>query len=449
MGNVLMVCLLLFALYKWTRNSKSISFVFFLFCVCSGFRLIPPELHMIKMQDYALVYLFLIIVYSVFIGKKIINVSNDIVGKLIIVLLIYWSLLFLGTLLFTGEQPMLAFQAFRFRLLFLVYFVIKDMSIIQKKKVMYYLFGIILFAAILYILQPLGIHLYQGGVDEALFSNEKARYRNAPMFVHLFIILLLTSNFITNTRLRFIALSIFFIALIIPMSRTPMIMLTLVLIVYMLWVKKYKMLFKSALILSFILIICWPILSYRFSSTNTLGDMQSAIDFEKVSDFEPSSSDGSFTFRMAMLYERIMYLVDSDKMLLGCGFIHEQSTYTRAQMDLRIGTVSKIGEDLVIAYLDTPDMTWLTILMRTGILGVIFILILIFSIFSLLRKSENNFYKSVSLWIIYLLLVSFSGDSLGFNSINNYTILFVIYLSRINEYELLKNRRTKNIYRTI
>lgn len=163
MGNVLMLCLLVFSLYKWTQNKKSISFLFFLFCVCAGFRLIPAGLHTIKLQDYALIYLFSIIIYSFLKGVNIIRISNTIVDKLVLILLIYWIIIFLGTLLFTDEQPILAFQSFRFRLLFLVYFIIKDMSIQQKRKVMYYLFGIILFASILYVLQPLGIHIYQGG----------------------------------------------------------------------------------------------------------------------------------------------------------------------------------------------------------------------------------------------------------------------------------------------
>lgn len=422
-----MLCLLIFSLFKWVKNKKSVSFLFFLFCVCSGFRLLPPELHMFKMHDYALVYIFFIFVYSFLKGRKIINISNDIVGKLVIVLLIYWTLLFFGTLLFTSEQPILAFQAFRFRLLFLVYFVVKDMSIKQKENVMYYLFGIILFASILYILQPLGIHIYQGGADETLFSNEKVRYRNAPLFVQLFIILLLTSNFITNNKLKFIALSVFLIALIIPMSRTPMIMLSLVLIVYMILMRKYKILFKLVLISFFIVIMCWPVLSYRFSSTNTLGDIESAINIEKVSMYDPEDSEGSFTFRIAMLYERIIYLLDTNKVLCGCGFIHEQSSYTRSLMNFRIGTISEINGSPAITFIETPDMTWLTILMRTGIIGLIIILILYFNIFISLYKSKKIFFKSVSLWVIYLLLVSFSGDTLGFSAIYNYVLLFVFY----------------------
>ena len=434
-----MLSLLLFSLYKWVKNKKSISFLFFLFCVCSGFRLIPPELHIIKLQDYALIYLFIILTYTYLNGKKIINISNDIVAKLVILVLIYWFILFVGTLLFTDEQPILAFQSFRFRLLFLVYFVIKDMTLQQKTKVMYYLFGIILFASTLYILQPLGINLYQGGMDEIMYSDENVRYRNSPLFVHLFIILLLTSNFITNGRLKLIAISIFLIALIIPMSRTPMIMLALVLITYMLLAGKYKILFSSALISSFILIICWPILSYRFGSTNTLGDIESALNFENLGNYDSSFSEGTFTFRMAMLYERIKYLFDSNKILCGCGFIHELSSYTRAEMNFQVGTIAEINGEMLITYLDTPDLTWLSILMRTGIIGLILILILIFTMLWHLKKSKNSFYKSASLWIAYLLLISFSGDSLGFNSIYNYTILFLIYLKCIDEYELFKD----------
>lgn len=446
MGNVLMLCLLVFSLYKWTQNKKSISFLFFLFCVCAGFRLIPAGLHTIKLHDYALIYLFSIIIYSFLKGVNIIRISNTIVDKLVLILLIYWIIIFLGTLLFTDEQPILAFQSFRFRLLFLVYFIIKDMSIQQKRKVMYYLFGIILFASILYVLQPLGIHIYQGGVEEALYSNEQSRYRNAPLFIQLFIILLAASNFITNAKLKLISISIFLIALIIPMSRTPIIMLFLVLITYMILSCKYKILFKSIFIISFALIICWPFLNYRFGATDTLGDIKSAVDFSEINNYDPNSSEGTFTFRMAMLHERITYLVNSNKILFGCGFIHEQSAYTRNLLNFRIGTINQINDELAITYLDTPDLTWLTILMRTGIIGVILILILIFTIFGFLKKSEKSFYKAISLWIIYLLLVSFSGDSLGFNSINNYVILFLTYHNFINKDESLKDKRKKYIY---
>lgn len=444
-----MLCLLVFSLYKWTQNKKSISFLFFLFCICSGFRLLPAEFFTIKLQDYALIYLFSIIIYSFLKGVKIICISNNIVDKLVLILLIYWIIIFFGTLLFTNERPMLAFQAFRFRLLFLAYFIIKDMSIQQKRKVIYYLFGIILFSSILYVLQPLGIHIYQGGVDEALFSNEKSRYRNAPLFIHLFIILLVTSNFITNSKLKLISISIFLIALIIPMSRTPIIMLFIVLIIYMIVSCKYKILFKSIFIISFVLIICWPFLSYRFGSTDTIGDIKSAINLSEISNYDSKSSEGTFTFRMAMLHERIMYLINSNKILFGCGFIHEQSEYTRELLNFQIGTISQIGDELAITYLDTPDLTWLTILMRTGLIGLILVLILIFTIFGSLKKSEENFYKAISLWIIYLLLISFSGDSLGFNSINNYVILFLTYQNYIKKNELFKNKRAKNIYRII
>ena len=426
MSIVLILSFLAFSIYKWKTN-RALSFMFFIFCIFSGFRLIPPELIPGKLNDFALIYMFVIIALSLFTkGTKFFSVKNDKVGKIILILLSYWTLLFIGTIAFTNENSMLAFQAFRFRLLFLVYFIVRDLSYNDKAKVLKYLFYVIILSATLYVIQPLGIHLYQGGVDEVKYAGEQNRYRNTPLTIHFFIILLFVSNFLKGSKLRVIYLGILLCALILPMSRTPMIMTCVVLLLYMILKRKYSKLVKFSIIGGIAIALCWPFLSYRFQSTNTKSDIESALNLQNSSSFDDSEG-GTFSFRIAMLMERVEYLVNSNNILLGVGFPHEMSKYTHSHFLFKIGTYYETKDGPSTSYIETPDITWSTILMRSGLVGLFLILLLIAKILLSLYKSNSIIALPAFLWIIYLCLVSFSGDSIGFSAYPNYLLIFILY----------------------
>ncbi|ERP31401.1 hypothetical protein [Chitinivibrio alkaliphilus] len=88
-------------------------------------------------------------------------------------------------------------------------------------------------------------------------------------------------------------------------------------------------------------------------------------------DIEALRGRGNMTFRTIHFIERFQYLSTSPRLFLfGLGFIHEQS------MTDQIFTVGLLDERNNVIQLDTGDIAWSLILIRFGMLGVVFVILL-------------------------------------------------------------------------
>lgn len=437
---LLYIAFLAFSIIQWFRNKKAISIIFLIFSLCNCFRLLDLGSISGKVADYALIYVFVILVYS----YKNINLKGDFVGKLVITIVGYCTISLICTIVFTEEKPILAFQAYRRCLTLLMYFVIKQLNSKELFDTIKYTLWIVIISALLYILQPLGIHLYQGGQDETFYAGEMTRYRNAPNYIHFFILFLLFSNFKISTARKYICLLILLCGLILPMSRTSIFTLGVVIIVYLLSQREMKAVFGLTIVCLIAFAIFGSYWEYRMGSTDTSNDIMSALSMRNYKDYD--GSGGTFQFRIAMLMERIDYLWKSQNIWFGIGFPHELSAYTRSHFNFMVGTSLNTEYGMLRCYIETPDISWVTLLMRLGLIGIILYMSMFFYMCKRFFKFHMPLGVCALLWQTYLLLTSFSGDVIGMSAFNNYCLMFVLY-NYIIHYHGINKDRTEQLNR--
>lgn len=159
-------------------------------------------------------------------------------------------------------------------------------------------------------------------------------------------------------------------------------------------------------------------------------------DFQAASEgvFEDSDGiySGTFSYRLAHFSERNDYVYDSlGRWPFGLGFIHEES----AQADylgFRVGIFDPIYKKVV--QVDTGDIAWSLILVKTGYLGMAFVIVF----FILCYKQLNSFktvpgYVAQSL-VLYHLFTSFTSTALINPSLMMQLAIFVVFSLRAEKF---------------
>lgn len=428
MSTIVLVALLLFALSQWNQGKKVCSLLFLVFCICNAFRLIPIDFInsaiLNKWFDWALLYTIGTITLELAYGNKLFDTNDDIIGKIILFISIYCLISFLLTILLTAETMSYALQAYRHKLLFLSYFIIKTLNKDELYDLIRKISILVIVATLIFVLQPLGINLYQGGADTVSYSDQMIRYRNSPLYIQLFILVAVVTEF-RYFKYPKISFLILLAGLILPMSRTPIIVLAILCVIYILQQKRVKNTFMFSLLVGGAMVFLYPIIKYRFGSTDTMNDIQFVLNMKSSADFS-SSEMGTFSFRIAMLMERIEYLWDTNNFLFGVGFPHEMSDYTRSHFCFQIGTWNPVYE--MYSFLETPDNTWVALFMRLGFLGTLLFVFLFYKMGHLFYDSYtiNSFAAIGLLWITYLVFISNSGDTIGLSAYHNHIMLFIL-----------------------
>jgi len=144
-----------------------------------------------------------------------------------------------------------------------------------------------------------------------------------------------------------------------------------------------------------------------------------------------SGEDGTFSFRMAMLYERIDWLRDNPRYLLtGVGAMHEDSPKTLQMFNFSIGTYNKerfYGRTII----ESGDIAWVPIVLRYGLIGVFVHIMMFFLLFNVSRKREDLLVM-LSAYAIAVFLRTFDGAYFETPSLLYiHTLLFAI-VSRAN-----------------
>ena len=157
----------------------------------------------------------------------------------------------------------------------------------------------------------------------------------------------------------------------------------------------------------------WGIIYSRFSSGGTAGDLLSFLNGGiEMYAFE-HTSDATMTYRLAWVYERIVYLLSSpiSEQFFGLGLVSDGSPLSKAMYDFYF----KISFPSITMQLRTPDIAYATIMAYYGFGGCLIYFSLIISIicyFYLHRKSNVFFLASAAVMIVTL-VEAFATDKVS------------------------------------
>lgn len=429
--------LFLLALYFFFQERKG-EVLFCLMAIgCNCFRFVDPVGLPIKPFDFIIFFTLISCVdgyshnnrfFKLYYGSSIkmehlkyeskIKYERDWIGAIIVGLVIYLLLNFLGTIIFKIDSLNNSIKVIRPFFTFLLYFYLRTF----KPRDFYRFLHLILIASIIqgvfFFLQIVGLNVLSGRVDQAEGTGEITRYANYPSMASFFVMYYLFKNNESSLK-KFFFVSFFGTMLVLGQMRGAIITIGLILMLYFLICGKNKnvsYIFVGLIIYQFVID---PMFEYRTrnSSMSTVEEIVNVITnpSNAYDSYMEQGQEGHFAFRVAMLSERMAFMFENPQYLpFGVGCIGEESGSNHFFFNL--GTHNDMYE-YGYAMLGSADIAWIGILMRFGLVGVFLFLSLFYAwartSLSLITKSKDNLFVVTSLIAVSAFMSSFNGDNLG------------------------------------
>ena len=193
-----------------------------------------------------------------------------------------------------------------------------------------------------------------------------------------------------------------------------------------------KGVFKYLFIGGLALLPVLDVLIDRFSD-NTTKDIDSVLGGAFTDYSGELSIDGTFLFRMALLYERGEYILEEPaRMVFGVGMMAENSAQAEQEFNFVIGL--KTPEDTVVQ-LDTADIAWVPFVLRLGIVGTVIYLSLYFMLGRFFYKYRKEKFMLASFFYIILISIN-SISSVELSNTQMIVPLLIAYAYKENELKL-------------
>lgn len=147
-----------------------------------------------------------------------------------------------------------------------------------------------------------------------------------------------------------------------------------------------------------------------------------------------AGTDGNLSFRLAHVNERIAYVyADAKRWPMGVGFIHEDSAEAQ-NLGFKIGLKNLYTGRVV--QVDTGDIAWSVIIMKTGFIGLALLLLFLTSSFFAATSAAEKYATVYRGGLLYFFLTSFFSINFVMPS---YMIPLMLFLAlAINERKTLK-----------
>lgn len=210
---------------------------------------------------------------------------------------------------------------------------------------------------------------------------------------------------------------------------------------------------QTAIIALFIVPVI-VIFQVRDASSN---DFSSKDDIQVVLDggyknfvYDGSSDGGTMTFRIAMMYERIDYMVNECNIfedLFGLGLGHSEYKKVYKKYNFSIGTLMapeyrKMG--LTVSQLSSADFAWVGMLCQWGCLGALLFIIIFWNMLKYFHRYRKEIWAVVSVgYLAYLFICSFAGST--FSEANYYLLPFMVVYHLYWKEKKNLSRQTCNI----
>ena len=298
-----------------------------------------------------------------------------------------------------GEESFFAaIKTLRFELFYLSYFVLKSISVDCLQKSV----GILLKITIVFCLAQIVLHL-TGGVqfDVGLSDSDFIGFAllAVPTTAFFFSYLLLKKQ---HKLANLLYLSIVVFALLLVNVRGLFIGIMLATILLIIRKRKVKYLFLGVLFL--------PLMWGNFASDNKKEDplLEIANSLNKVQSNDLDSferGDGTFGFRLVLIYERVQYINKNLKRaLFGIGVIQELSPNNNLSFLTGSGNLDPNG-NYYRQMIDTQDVSFISHYLR---FGAVYLLIYIYVLVKIIKNAirGNNLYSDVTLFVVSTYLIA-------------------------------------------
>ena len=376
-------------------------------------------------DDFALILFIVMLPFAYNRDKSVFSPRNDSLARWVyICLALYWLELFI-TVLVGRESLFNSIKVIRPSFALFAFFILKTISTDVFTRFLKIALLITLAQGVLFLLQFVGIYWLAGGdIDDSFaFGAAYATAINTPTLLVFFIFFVLRADYLRKYR---VFLFVFFMSLLfLTFVRGRVISIMLGLAYYALVSVDRK--HRLAAILAFLIAI--PVALRVFNSkTEVRGGsgmdeiayvLSSYKDFTKI-----ETGYGTFSFRIAMLTERMNWLLNNPKYLFtGVGTMHEDSPKTLSMFDFSIGTRNE-GRAYGYTLIQSGDITWVPITIRFGLVGIAIHFMMFIMLFLSVRK-RTDILVVLAAYVVSTLVGSFNGSF--FEDPQRFFILILFY----------------------
>ena len=405
-------------------GKRTFSMFIFFFFVTLGFQLIPLEvLETAEIKDFAILQ-GTIIFFGLLLKER-----SEILAKKSRVdlwLLCFWLTLFVIWIVNLTILKIPLFSTITTGRIFLfltAFYFFRKLTEQEIRSIKQILLFVTIIQCFLFICQiVLGEQILNGfyGGGKVSFAGFKIpRGYNIPYLLPYFLFQVFFTD-LAKGRFKIFLQALFFLTLVLPMHRSWIASLFVVLI-YGMFIKinsKEKLLKYTFIFLIVFLPVAGFFMKNLLMSSRTMDDIDivlslssEAIDIYEDFDVETDSENTLF-YRFSHLFERIYYISQTKTTLLfGGGWMDENSNLAKKLDFMLITSNRETNEEYMI---NTPDIAWSMLFFRLGLIGIAtymaFYITLI--IFFFKRKHKQGPAIGVHLFLIFTLFTSFTSVEL-------------------------------------
>ena len=375
------------------------------------FMLDSSDVVAIKGEDLCIIanFLLLPVVYKE--NKDIFSWKNDTITKWIYLYMVFYVAEFIVTTALRWETPLNGLKVIRVSFLMWAYFIFRTIPSKRFEEFIDIALKITLFQTFLYFLQFVGIDILAGGTLNTERTEEAGLNFawNIPTFTIFFFYFILKSEFQRNVK---VVLTLLFLSMIFLTFVRGIIISVIFGLGYFI----YKQSDRSKIIPVMgggllVVLISMSIMDRKTDSSteDPVTEQFSEIMNDPESLVLNNGTNGTLTFRMAMLMERVYYLIENPQYLLtGVGTMHEDSPQTASQFDFVIGTINEERE-YGRCIIESGDITWVPIVLRYGLIGVA-LHFMLFVVIIRETHNRNDFLFALAPFYIGAIIRSFDGS---------------------------------------
>lgn len=352
------------------------------------------------------------------------------ISKCVNIFVVFILFEFAYTIFIGADSAFNALKVIRIPLMFLVYYLFSIIPLIVYQRFLKIMLWITIIQGVLFLLQFVGINLIAGNFEEDNFTFSYAL--NVPTLIYFYLLFVLESEY--TKKIKYLLFIFFLVILLLTFVRAKIISILLCITIYVLrrGLKKTITIILLVLLVSPIAIMILDVKSTASKSGMSTKEEIALILSGPDNVKEQVKYGGTSVFRMGMLIERFDYLMQNPQyMLFGVGAIHEDSPKCYNRFNFQLGTQNEdryYGRCMI----ESGDITWVPIILRYGIVGVVMHLsiILVIAIFSFKRKDILGILFPL---MIYYFVSSFNGAL--FDRVTPF-VVFSLYLSLLAKCEV-------------
>lgn len=431
---IFFVCaiILLYGIVQYMKGRKGRGAFVFFFLLTGGFHFLSLDWCPVKYTDFAVVYLVVVAFLNILNGNRKFFKPQINIYKVATIIGLYFALVFIRTIILKEEFFSFALASYRTYLLFFSFWLVQELKEWEIKRLLKQIAAITIVSTVLFDLQPL--------LDIKILQHANVagtRYRNIPYLAYFF--MLLATIRLDFSRWKSVALVLMFlIAIVLTKHRAVMMAYIFCVGLHLLMTKKGGRFVQYGIIGLVFSLFAGEAIMTRFEddkgSQSTIEDIKAVVnlDYESAVNNEFENANGTFSFRVLLLTERVDYMIKHPRnAVFGLGTRHEDSPKTQKQFDFILGTDNQRGG---IGQISSGDLAWVNPLMRFGFFGIALLLYLSWVISKFFYRNRNisDMTMAAFLFYIFLLLTSFKNDHLYGNMQLFYVYLLIEYIRYSN-----------------